>query len=688
MANEFTFADGSNQMPVKIIHEGNGNIQLTNLIDKCQSFCNSHSNHTGLEQIPHTSAYYGSTPSMVSYIKCIHSTSVEMLNQTTYYSLDLIMPEPNSFSFQLNKVQTITPSIINTSPNETFTINIICYEKNIRYLLKYISFIINAYDDETLPKITFICVCDNTSFNNYKDDIIELKQQTQVKTLTPMHKIHRHNFTQFLHGDGDTIDETDIWNIRKCNIYFASCTHVLSAGVGGKRALIQYINFESQTTYAATMDDNITGIYRKNQKCNYNLSMNNNDPMSPFNIQLFDTMLECGPVNIVWLILQQLVPHMRLNPECLMVGVDKGSGRSASAKNIQGSISLYKLNLTNPKLLRNNWYLYNPYFTRFAEDTTFNLVIKFKKQNFVFAGDFFLRFGHPTVTSSSSDGRDFEDFLPTTLTTTRSRAMSLVPVYCMYILYAKLHADANTLTTINTSEFTCGLNKVNLPSITLYDPPKDPWLTVPKKSKYGHYTFFVYNFALQLLNKENDTKLFEIGDSFKRQVFFMFQKLGLITILPKSDFISTIRYKWTYTADILIPELSMLPAYYHGNMAQIKQSMQLDNLTQIGNLVLKIRNDVKESDDSICHSIESIGRQKDFINTMRSFNSRSNPSLNTKKRSRTRSVKLQSISSISKSKSTKSKSKSTKSKSTKSKSPISKSSTNTPQPRTKRARRY
>ena len=616
-ANEHTFLDGKIKVPVKFEHDkDDGNGQLMQMLLRCQKFCDSNARHSWLGQVPSTSAYYNAMPPMLSYLKCIHSTIETMMNHTTFHSLEMTV---DTHLFQLVHTPKIKPTVIESAPlKETFTINIMCYEKNIRYILKYISFIVNAYDEEVesgntaFPKITVICVCDANSFDNYRADLAEIHNSTEIKTLTPTHKTQRHNFTQFLHGDGHTIDATDIWNLRKCNVIFARCDHAWSAGVGGKRALIQYINYKIDTTFAVSMDDNITGIYQKKSGCKYDKYMEGEDPLSDKNAALFDSMSTCNPVNIVWLILQILVPHMRNHPDCLMAGVDKGKGRMVDAKNITGTISLYKLNISRPKSLRLNWYMYNPYFTRFAEDTTFNLVLQSKKQNYVFAGDFYLRFGH--VSSKSTMQRDHEDFLPKELVATRTKSLALEPVYCMYILFAKLHKDADTLS-VKKSSFICGrIETVNMPTITLYKS-NDIWLAAPKESKYGHYAFFVYNYVLQYLNIPSAQNIFDIRSSYGRQTFYMLNKMGLITILP-SNSAYTIPYKWTHTADLLDHEVKILPLYYSGNMALIKQNIQTDTYVHIGKLVSQMRDLAKEPNAEMCNLIKTIGHQQEFVTAL------------------------------------------------------------------------
>ena len=139
---------------------------------------------------------------------------------------------------------------------ESVNINIMSFGKSLYYILRYIVFILhnhssNLYDELKKNKINFIIYVDSDTFkiyndnipiiNNYKDLPVNdtVKNYWKKKNFAAiLHSIGEENFTNCTH-------EIDFLNNIKdiCNLYFLESSHYLMKGIGGKRAVMNYVNY-------------------------------------------------------------------------------------------------------------------------------------------------------------------------------------------------------------------------------------------------------------------------------------------------------------------------------------------------------------------------------------------------------------------------------------------------------------
>jgi hypothetical protein len=659
--SEYKFSDGN----VSIINTTDTG-PLINILQHADTYITTHAGEhpTELVSLPvTTSIYHDTTDKLLDYMRYVHYTTKQMWQQTSIFELTTTnqFPEKTPFIQFSNKRDNAIPTEFgvgsNQNESEIVTINIICYGKNLTYLLKYISFIVGSKSTGrkyTNRPFNLICVCDKNSFNNYQHDAVNINQtllrnQTSFAPPTPE---TRHHLIQFLEVpdalqtysnprfaslEDTDLNSTDMRNLRLCNIFFAKCDHILSYGVGGKRALICHMNHQWGVKYAATLDDNITGIYRKScGEYNTAMKLNCNAVNVPDNVHIIERMTpstlfndlesQCGAVNIVELIYGELIPHLRTNLTHFMVGIDKGKGRAKPTKgkdgrpkennkteNIAGTQSLYKLNVCVPEQLHAHWYFYNPFFTRFAEDIAFNCALAKNKQNYVFAQKYYLRFGHDIqstlkhasescskpINTTIAIVQDYEDYLPTRSIISRSKIPEIQPVYIMYVLFSWYQLQAGNLT-YKYKYFPCSSNVAEaegqMVSLNLYTIP---WMEPPKQSKYGKYSLFMYTIILQLIDiYYKNPPLFQVSED-SRTSLFMYYQYKMLT-LEINEIVGDgiqIKYQWNNLTDVLIPELDALKQDNSGNIS--------GPVEQVDTLYQEFFKPAK--DTSICNNMSSLG---------------------------------------------------------------------------------
>lgn len=162
------------------------------------------------------------------------------------------------------------------------------FRKSLYYILRYIVFILHNHTDnlyETLRTkyINFIIYVDSDTFNIYKSNIDIINN---IINTNPIKKVddeiikywEKKNFAAILHS----INEQDFKNclheifflkniIDNINIYFLESSNYLMKGIGGKRAVMNYVNYliadkncklynDKKNYKSMYLDDNISMI--------------------------------------------------------------------------------------------------------------------------------------------------------------------------------------------------------------------------------------------------------------------------------------------------------------------------------------------------------------------------------------------------------------------------------------------
>jgi hypothetical protein len=163
---------------------------------------------------------------------------------------------------------------------------------------------------------------------------------------------------------------------------------------------------------------------------------------------------------------------------------------------IHDSQSIYKLSLHKSYNLYKDGFQYNPFFTRFAEDTLFNFV---NGNTTGLTNVFYLRFAHQPVCSQKTY-ENHEDYFKSFILNTYSeiKLKDSVPIFSMYLHY--LH----TLKIIFNP--TLVIDKMK-PTIILNYKTKKTEIKPFGESKYNYFTYVLYKLLLadnQILKECND----------------------------------------------------------------------------------------------------------------------------------------------------------------------------------------
>jgi hypothetical protein len=270
---------------------------------------------------------------------------------------------------------------------DTRYINIIYYKKNLNYLYKYISFILNS--TKTNKLYIFNIVCDHKTYENLINDDYVISEYDEIDDkYISMKKIINNDINIPIKEDNFIID-----------LY--SCQNNLMYGIGFKRAFINKLftdnrdRFDNHDLCVLNIDDNITNIVdiidcmKKNEECRktppliYIATKENNVENVCISMkELFEIMLYKIPV------------------ECYIMGIYKGSGeRDMKSKDddkidfnpISNSAAIYKLSLQKIFRLNDEKLFYYPYFSYCCEDTFFNTIAL---KHCYRLNQYKLRFGH------------------------------------------------------------------------------------------------------------------------------------------------------------------------------------------------------------------------------------------------------------------------------------------------------
>ena len=425
----------------------------------------------------------------------------------------------HSVSFDIDNKITFTDAGIYVASKQNF-INIICFGRTLTYTLKYIAFLFATSPLESIKNTQVILFCDDDTFNHYKNEIVDVRS-------TPY--IHQTSFHQvFGTDDSDyfvTRDELDI--IKYLNVTFVHSSHYLMKGIGGKRAVIQYYNAakfsgNSDDFVCMTIDDNISGIYDL-KNCDVR-TQNKYDINECVSVSLLD-------------VYNMLKNIMVGNPNIYQGGINKGRGltnddagytKDGKCQIHQGTVSIYKLNLTKPTMLMKNKYYYNPYFTRFFEDSAFNSEIGMHN---IKLSCYHLSFAHISVAPNICAGKqnDHDDDLPVYLKEKFYPVRGIQPVFGMYALYFwALYAAGHVVISWSPKK----QNELSYRLFTLFGNDISKSIALPSQSKYTLFTYPLYTYALTVALNAGDTTLTQnicgVNSSDQYAFFNLIYRFGLI----------------------------------------------------------------------------------------------------------------------------------------------------------------
>lgn len=279
------------------------------------------------------------------------------------------------------------------SENDIRYINIIYYKKNLNYLYKYISFILNSSRTDNL--YIFNIVCDSKTYENLINDDYVISEYDDIgDKYISFQKIINDDINIPIKEDNFIID-----------LY--SCENNLMYGIGFKRAFINKLftdnrnRFKNHDLCVLNIDDNITNIVdiidcmKKNEKCR-------KSPLSHIVIKENNVENVCISMKELFEIMLYKIPN-----ECYIMGIYKGSGERDNKKNdekkfnkITNSVAIYKLSLQKIFRLDDENLFYYPFFSRCCEDTFFNAIAS---KYCYRLNQYKLRFGHFKNTGDHND---------------------------------------------------------------------------------------------------------------------------------------------------------------------------------------------------------------------------------------------------------------------------------------------
>jgi hypothetical protein len=256
---------------------------------------------------------------------------------------------------------------------QDWNISIICFGKSITYMLKYVAYLFyDLTQRNRANRLHVSFLCDRDTADGYLNYPIE--QTTDIREPIDV-RLGFHRYMGLLKDQNREdpayypLDATELELLSQIHMYIIRSEHILCKGVGAKRALAQYLHakFASQLAtpdafVCMTIDDNITGFYEMN-----NRSCTNRTPNKDMNPNC--TFLSCLAIY------DKLKAQMASRTHFLIGGVSKGNGPGATADHTvedKDSYSIYKLIMTRSFTLWDKDLVYNPFFTRFMEDTIFN----------------------------------------------------------------------------------------------------------------------------------------------------------------------------------------------------------------------------------------------------------------------------------------------------------------------------
>jgi hypothetical protein len=255
------------------------------------------------------------------------------------------------------------------SENDRRYINIVYYKKNLNYLYKYISFILNSSTTDKL--YIFNIVCDSKTYKNLIIDnyiISDIYDNIGDKYIS-LKKIINDDINIPIKEDNFIID-----------LY--SCENNLMHGIGFKRAFINKLFTDNRDRFTdpefcvLNIDDNITNVVniidcmREDSYCN--------SPLRHIGARKYNFENEnmCISIKDLFENMMKKIPN-----ECYVMGIYAGAGEGDNKKiddekfnKITNSTYVYKLSLQKIFRLGDKNLFYYPFFSRCCEDLFFNAI--------------------------------------------------------------------------------------------------------------------------------------------------------------------------------------------------------------------------------------------------------------------------------------------------------------------------
>lgn len=410
--------------------------------------------------------------------------------------------------------------------DSSYNINILTYGKTLFYILRYIQFLLLNFrrNDE---RINFFIFCDIETYRVHMNNlqfILNALRAPEHHFAPEVNTGEIYNFKQFLAlYPGDRFHQLSLNELtlfQSINIYYIASADPLMKGIGCKRAAINQFHYlicnsaynsgiNKDNYIIMQLDDNISGINNINRDCkkrvvdniiqcpNRNLPKNAT-PDTLKNCSTTDGLYENNIMKI-YKLLKDIMTDDDKYTNTLLCGIDKGAAVTQDDSNgdfINNTHSIYKLTLQRIHSLHKLKIFYNPFFTRFLEDLTFNAIIKgvskgkgVDKPLTFMHRSYHLRFIH-------NEYSDNEDCFPQDVggcyiindagikNPVNIRATE--PIYLMYILYLNLITNMGLLS--------ISYNKLTSDApIFVYNGVD---YLYPSKGKYGKFHNILYLFYL------------------------------------------------------------------------------------------------------------------------------------------------------------------------------------------------
>jgi hypothetical protein len=503
----------------------------------------------------------------------------DMLVQSNSFKINL--NENNTIGFEESNLQqllnqrdsfkTDVITILNENRQQqvadisTYNFNVMCYEKSLFYHLRYIYYILfNTYEltevaiRKLLGKnINFILYCDNDTYNRYINHIQLINENStgQLNNTEEAIWATSNFFTEVLWHVSDTKLNCSyiIQKLREVgvNIYLICSRHKLIKGIGGKRALMNHVNFniannmendvDKNNYMCMYLDDNISSVLnmgkiknpelldatirelhdlygygRKSPKAtpytrpdrasasasprqtctkrsHVNKILTNYTRDTDYNL----ITQNCDSISIFDIYTEGSM--ILLNEENkLMYSINKGSGsgerdNDSDKKDIIDSSIAYKLSIQKAYQIYNKNIVYNPFFSRGLEDMLFNAMINSERGRRNMS--YYIRFAHE-LDIATDKPQDAEDTFPPN--TIRNSNINDVPITGINQVYLLCYYHLYLLYNIGELFIDQKNGK-----ITVFDTA---FINIYGESKYTKYQIILFKFIFLLENhKELDS---------------------------------------------------------------------------------------------------------------------------------------------------------------------------------------
>ena len=521
-------------------------------------------------------------------------------------------------------------AVLNNLSYKTNFINIIGFGKNLFYYLRYIIWLcrLKKFSKDELfdlpPDIklrilgqtNFFIFCDNESADIYLKDIDNIRNQTEISDeirLFPRHKndvptlelIESNNFTDYLNiftsnAEFNQLykDEIDFLKNININVYIVKSGHYLAKGIGAKRGLINFYNYNlCENIYSQhyiptvtpdilelhknnfcimQLDDNITGIIDIASKdCTIGdakkficITKNDYDVVNKAHNNLNDTCDTGWSIFSIYNALRANCVTENNQMPNLIAGIRKGSGDRSKREDKNEALTanttyaIYKLTIQKPYMLYSYGYFYNPFNCRFMEDIAFNALANMSYKS-IKLNQFFLRFGHYNSEESHPDYNDCFD--KSIIENPTNLSKPVYGVYLMLYYYLKLLQNVSLLE-INISDIPWSYNMK-------FKPISNKIVTIPMikptvENKYNWMHMFIYQMFnigwfienFYFTNADNITNF--------SSVLMIEMKIIIYINKKKNDYLIENLNTFNYSYERLRPFLKLSVDSYYGKTIQ------------------------------------------------------------------------------------------------------------------------